>query len=427
MAILFDIIYAVLFVLYLPVLKWKGKLHAGYPMRMGRIPPDIQQALATKPNIWIHAVSVGEVLAVADLIDKLMQRFPDKRVVCSVVTDTGYAVAREKLPGGVQVIYAPLDFSWVVRRFVKLIRPEIYIFAETEIWPNLFDHLHAAGVPMIQVNGRISDKSFGGYKRLRPVTRRVLGKVDRFLMQSQTDADRICELGAHPVAVRVPGNLKFDSLPEAVVPDPARFGLGTTDQPLIAGSTHPGEEEILLDVFAVLKQAHPAARLIICPRHVTRCDEVLSLIRGRDMTGVALSAAQETGAPADAVIVVDTMGQLRDLYSVARVVFVGKTFTVQGGQNMIEPGFFGKPVIVGPYTQNFKDVMTIFKREKAIVQVNDPDELREELLDIWDNAIRRESLGMAARRVVEKFQGATEKTLLEIETLGPGRQDAAIH
>ena len=425
MAILFDIVYAVLFVLYLPVLWRKGRLHEGYRMRLGKIPSETAARLADRPNIWIHAVSVGEVLAVADLIGKLQERFPHKQLVCSVVTETGYAVANEKLPETVCVIFAPLDFSAVVRKFIRLIQPEIYIFAETEIWPNLFDHLHAAGVPMIQVNGRISDKSFGGYKRLRPVTRRMLGKVNRFLMQSQTDADRICELGAPPDAVRVTGNLKFDSLPEDVPLDPARFGLAQSDEPLIAGSTHPGEEEIILRVYAALKKQFPAMRLVICPRHVTRCDEILKLIDGQDLTGARLSEA--AGAPADAVLVVDTMGQLRSLYGLARVVIIGKTFTVQGGQNMIEPAFFGKPVITGPHTQNFKDVMAIFLREKAIVQVEDEAALLEDLTDLWDNAIRRESLGMAARRVVEKFQGATLKTIDEIETLGPGRQDAAVH
>lgn len=427
MAILFDIIYAVLFGLYLPVLWRKGRLHAGYRVRLGKIPPETVARLSQRPNMWIHAVSVGEVLAVADLIAKLSEQYPHKQVVCSVVTETGYAVATEKLPQDVCVIFAPLDFSAIVRKFIRLIQPEIYVFAETEIWPNLFDHLHAAGVPMIQVNGRISDKSFGGYKRLRPVTRRVLRKVNRFLMQSQTDADRICELGAPPDAVTVTGNLKFDSLPENDRLDPAGFGLSAADEPLIAGSTHPGEEEIILRVYAKLKERHPAVRLVICPRHTTRCEEILKLIGAQGLTGMRLSEAAGAGAGAGTVLVVDTMGQLRHLYSLARAVIIGKTFTVQGGQNMIEPAFFGKPVITGPHTQNFKDVMAIFLREKAIVQVADEAGLQEELMDLWENAVRRESLGMAARRVVEKFQGATVKTLHEIETLGPGRQDAAVH
>lgn len=427
MAILFDVIYAFVFVLYLPALALKGKLHSGYWMRLGRFPADVAKALQVYPNIWVHAVSVGEVLAVADLIDKLIERFPQKRIVCSVVTSTGYAIATEKLPREVQVIYAPLDFSFIVRKFIRLIQPVVYIFAETEIWPNLFDQLHAVGVPMIQVNGRISDQSFGGYKRLRLVTRRVLSKVDRFCMQSQLDADRILKLGASPDAVKIIGNLKFDSLPEAVDLDSRSLGFRPEDQLLIAGSTHPGEEELIVDVYVRLKEKYPAVRLVLCPRHVERCDDILALLKERGINGVRFSQARQTAEATGAVIVVDTMGQLRHLYSFATVVIIGKTFMVGGGQNMIEPGYFAKPIIVGPMTQNFKDIVDIFLEEKALVKVRNAEELQEELLDLWANAVRRESLGMAAKRVVEKFQGATEKTLREIEILGSGRQDAAIH
>lgn len=427
MAILLDLIYAVAFVLYLPALALKGKLHGGYWMRLGRFPSEVAKSLQEYPNIWVHAVSVGEVLAVADLINKLTERFPQRRIVCSVVTATGYTIATEKLPKEVLVIYAPLDFSFIVRKFIRLIQPVVYIFAETEIWPNLFAQLHADGVPMIQVNGRISDQSFGGYQRLRSVTRRVLSKVDRFCMQSQLDADRILELGASPDAVKIIGNLKFDSLPEAVDLDPQTLGFRPEDQLLIAGSTHPGEEELIVGVYGRLKAKHPAVRLVLCPRHVQRCDDIMTMLKERGINAVRLSQAARSGGTSVEVFVVDTMGQLRNLYSLATVVIIGKTFTVGGGQNMIEPGYFAKPIIVGPMTQNFKDIVDIFLEEKALVKVRDAEELQEELLDLWGNRVRRESLGMAAKRVVEKFQGATEKTLREIEILGSGRQDAAIH
>lgn len=418
MFIILDIVYFVLLMIYLPVLGLKGKLHRGYKMRMGSVPGSLKEQLSARKNIWLHAVSVGEVLAVADLIEKLKQKYPERQLVCSVVTKTGYKIAQDTLAGqGVVVIFAPLDFSFVVRRFIRVIRPEIYIMAETEIWPNLFYWLHRAGVPIIQVNGRISDRSLKGYQKLSWIIRSVLSHVDCFCMQSPSDAERIIRLGASPAAVKIIGNLKFDNLPVETSGAENSLGLDPQEQWLIAGSTHPGEEEMVLDCYAHLKTKHENARLILCPRHVERAADVHTVIRSKRLRSVNLSDLNRTPEARDTVIVVDTIGHLRTLYSVAKVVVIGKTFKVGGGQNMIEPACFGKPVIVGPLTYNFKDVVELLVREKALVQVASPDELKEEITDLWGNAVRRESLGMAARRVVEKYKGATDKTIREIERL----------
>ncbi|MGE3980995.1 MAG: 3-deoxy-D-manno-octulosonic acid transferase [Candidatus Omnitrophota bacterium] len=417
MFIIFDIFYLILLFFYLPVLGIKRKLHRGYKMRMGFLSDDLKRKLSSKPNIWLHAVSVGEVLAIADLVEKLKEKFPEKQIVCSVVTKTGYQIANQKLGKGVVVVYAPLDFSFVVGRFIRNIRPEIYILAETEIWPNLFHFLNHARVPIIQVNGRISDKSYSGYKRVGFITKAVLSNVKRFCMQSQTDAERIIHLGARPETVSVIGNLKFDNLPGR--DDSHKSGLTANDrnQWLIAGSTHPGEEEIVLDSFVQLKRKYDRARLILCPRHVERTADIHSLIKLKQLCPVNLSVFNQGSDEGESIIVVDTIGQLRSLYKAAKVVIIGKTFRVGGGQNMIEPASFGKPVIVGPLTYNFKDIVDLLSREKALVQVSSSDELTEELIDLWGNAVRCQSLGMAAQRVVEKYKGATSKTVREIELL----------
>lgn len=417
MFIIFDIVYSVWLILYLPVLGFKGKLHRGYFMRMGHFPDTLKKQLSEKKNIWLHAVSVGEVLAVADLAEKLKERFPEKQIVCSVVTKTGYQIAREKLSQGTIVIYAPLDFSFVVRKFIQRIRPEIYVLAETEIWPNLFFFLNKNRVAIIQVNGRISDKSFRGYKKLGIIVRKALFNVNCFCMQSQVDADRILQLGARPDTVKVTGNLKFDNLPVEMSADDFAMPVNPQEQWLIAGSTHPGEEEIILDCYSLLRKKYNQARLIICPRHVERAADIYNIIKSKQMRPVNMSEINGIAVDQEAVIVVDTIGQLRNLYSLAKVVIIGKTFKVGGGQNMIEPAFFGKPVIAGPLTYNFKDVVDLLIHEKALVQVSSVEELKEELIELWGNAVRCQSIGMAARRVVEKYKGATDKTVREIERL----------
>ncbi|MBP9854234.1 MAG: 3-deoxy-D-manno-octulosonic acid transferase [Candidatus Omnitrophica bacterium] len=417
MNFIFDLLYFVLLIFYIPILAMKGKLHHGYKMRIGLISEPLREKLSGKMNIWIHAVSVGEVLAVADLVEKIKERFPKKQIVCSVVTKSGYQIASERLGEHAVVIFAPLDFSFVVRKFIKIISPEIYILTETEIWPNLFGLLHRQQVPIIQVNGRISDKSYCGYKKLGFITKKVLRWVDCFCMQSPTDAERIIQLGAKPDVVKIIGNLKFDNVPVDDHLNGNATVLNPESQWVIAGSTHPGEEELILNSFLRLKMKDPGARLAICPRHVERVNDVHAVIRSMQLRSLNLSAVAKNFGDVESIIVVDTIGKLRSLYRAAKVVIIGKTFKVGGGQNMIEPAFFGKPTIVGPLTYNFKDIVDLLIREKALVQVSTPEGLTDELTDLWENPVRCESLGMAARRVVEKYKGATDKTIREIEQL----------
>jgi 3-deoxy-D-manno-octulosonic-acid transferase len=363
-------------------------------------------------------VSVGEVLVIVDLIERIKKAFPQHRIVCSTVTKTGNKIAQEKLGHNCLVIYAPMDFSWIVRKFILMIQPKIYISTETEIWPNLYTALYRRGVPIIQINGRISDNAFKGYKRVRFLTKRVLSCVKLFYMQSPMDAERIKQIGAPGERVHVVGNLKFDIISEHGKTTKQDLGFQDTDDLLIAGSTHPGEENILIDAYKELVEDFPHLRLVIAPRHNERSDEVIKLIESKGYRAVRISRiGQSAGNARNTVIVVDTIGQLRSLYSLAKIVFIGKTLTVGGGQNMIEPAYFGKPTIVGPLTQNFKDAVSIFRKSDALIEVNDAQQLLTEARALLNNPQRAQKIGEAAQQVVRDYQGATVKTVKAISGL----------
>jgi len=370
-----------------------------------------------KKCIWIHAVSVGEVLAVADLIEKLRNGLPQYTVVCSTVTKTGNQIALEKLGNTCLIIYAPLDFSWIVQKFISIINPKIYISTETEIWPNLYIMLHKNGVPIIQINGRISDNAFNGYKRVRFLTKRVLACVNLFYMQSSHDAERIKQLGAHQERVHVSGNLKFDNTHENIAMRKEELGFYGNEDVFIAGSTHPGEEDILIDVYKKLEKEFADLRLVIAPRHIERTNEVVHLIEKKGYKAVRFSQIDKGNGVDKGIIVLDAFGHLRALYGLAKIVFIGKTLTIGGGQNMIEPAFFGKPTIVGPLTQNFKSVMNVLLNAQALVQVNNAEELLVEIRNLLANPDRAERMGAAAKQTVLHYQGATEKTVQAITEL----------
>ena len=411
MFIVYDIIFICFAVLYFPYLVVRGKWHSGFKMRFGCLDPALGRKLDGSERIWVHAVSVGEVLAVTDLLRKVKEAYPKHAIICSTVTKTGNQLAKEQLGDSCIVIYAPLDFSWVVRKFIAVIKPVIYISTETEIWPNLYTALHKNGIPIFQINGRISDSAFKGYNRVRFLTKRVLGCVDRFCMQSALDAERVKQLGAVPEKVCIVGNLKFDNIPAATEIQKASLGLQENEDLLIAGSTHPGEEEILIDAYRELAAEFPDLRLVLAPRHIERADAVIDLVEKQGYRPVRFSRVGEHKSDARSVVVVDTIGHLRDLYSLASVVFVGKSLAVGGGQNMIEPASLGKPTLVGPMTQNFKDAVNIFLQSGALVEVRDSQELLTEARRLLSDPQSAKEIGEAARGVVEQYQGATAKTL----------------
>ncbi|MCK5579638.1 MAG: 3-deoxy-D-manno-octulosonic acid transferase [Candidatus Omnitrophica bacterium] len=411
MFILYDIIFILFAVLYFPYVIIKGKWHAGFWARLGFVGAKDFSRLRSKKNIWIHAVSVGEVLAIVTLIEEMKQQCPEHQIVVSTVTPTGYALARQKLSKEDVIIFAPLDFSWIVRHYAKLIHPEIYVTAETEIWPNLFLALSKRGIPVIQVNGRISDKAYRRYRRVRFILKKVLGCVSAFCMQSRTDASKVVALGAPSSKVQVVGNVKFDGLSATTPYGFADIGLEDQTPLWVAGSTHPGEEEIVLDVFKKLKSEFPDLRLLIAPRHVERAGEVAQIVKQADLSPVRFSQIKKASISEDAVIVVDEIGHLRGLYGLAKIVFVGKSLIGHGGQNILEPAAFGKPIFIGPNMQNFKDIAQLFLDADAVVQVKDANDLLVQLSHLLNNPQKMDLLSQKAQDLVQKHQGATAQTL----------------
>lgn len=406
MFFIYDVLYFLGFIFYLPVLFLRGKLHGGFKQRFAFFGEELKYRLSQKPNIWFHAVSVGEVLAIVQLVEKLRLSHPDCQMVISTVTPTGYGLAMKRFKKQDIVIFAPLDIGWIVQRFIRAIRPEIFIIAETEIWPNLLTALARVDVPMVMVNGRISDRSFYQYKKFRFLFCDALKAFRAFCMQSVRDADRIIALGAVPKNVIVSGSMKFDdvSLEEKITL--SSIGLKEDAMLWVAGSTHSKEEKIVVDVFQKLKQKFPLLSLVIVPRHIDRADEICGIVRASGLGAVKFSSAQSSGTDCGAVMVVDTIGHLKSFYRLATVVFVGKSLAGFGGQNIIEPAFFSKPVVVGPHMQNFAEIMDIFLDARAMIQIQEEGQLFEALSKLLESAELRNSLGQRAFLTVTKNQGA---------------------
>ncbi len=418
MLILYDIIYFFFVLTAIPILIFKGKWRRELLSRFGFFPSEFMAKCQTSKVIWLHAVSVGEILAAENLIQKMSGALPGYHLVLTTVTNTGFDLARQRfVPMGIAVIYAPLDFRFVVKKYINAIGPKMYITAETEIWPNLFRALQKQQVPIVQVNGRISEAAFQKYQRVKFLFKNVLKAVSVFCMQSSFDADRIKTLGAVADKIRIVGNMKFDQLvPEKIV---HRSDFGYSDQELIwvAGSTHPGEERIVLNIYRHLKSEFSNLRLILAPRHVERVDEISRLLSTFVLPNVRYSQWFDRGIGGSDVLLVDTIGELRSLYQIADLVFVGKSIIGKGGQNVIEPAAYGKPVLVGPHVENFRQIVQIFLDAEAMVQVKDEEGLLEQMGFWLRNLESARAVGQRARDVVLSNQGATQRTLEEIKHL----------
>ena len=413
MFIVYDILFIVFAVCYTPYLLMKKKWHSGFKMRFGFLPEELKERLSVKLNIWIHAVSVGEVLAVKRFIEQMQKRYPDKQIVVSTVTQTGQELARKLFEDAV-VLYAPLDLSWSVWQYLKAIHPVVYITAETEIWPNIFCLLNHRQVPIVQVNGRISDKSYGGYRTFKFFLEEILEYVQCFCMQTETDAERIIRIGARADRVCVKGNMKFDDDSAAIAQNYGAVFQDAQAPVWVAGSTHPGEEEIVLNAFQRLQLGDSACKLILAPRHIERVPEIEAMLQKREIIFTKFSDVLKNQAKADHVILVDTIGHLRSLYAYALVVFVGKSLTGRGGQNIIEPASFGRLVVVGPHMENFRSVKELFVRNNALVTVQDEDELVSVLSDVLECPEKAEEIGRRGLMVIEQQRGAVERTLEQV-------------
>jgi 3-deoxy-D-manno-octulosonic-acid transferase len=437
-------LYNLLLLLAAPViliiLAAKQRCRRGLPERFGwRLsrPGSIGSSHGTaEPVIWIHAVSLGEVVAVAPLVRRLHERFPRYRLIITTVTETGREAVEQRLAGVAEHRYAPLDFPWVVARVLDLWKPALYLFVETELWPNLLRMLEQRGVPSVLVNGRLSTRSYERQRMglVRPLYRRMLRSISCCLMQSDRDARRIIDLGADPAKVRRTGNIKFDQpLPQ---PAPAGrplsrgvLGVAEGERLWIAGSTHPEEEEYLLRCYQRVSREVPQIVLVLAPRHIERASQVEATVRATGLPVMRRSMMESRPIePANGprVIILDSRGELAWLYKEATAAFVGGTLVPVGGHNLLEPAVWGKPVLFGPYTDHCAEVAELLVGAEGGARVGNADELTRLLTDLLRDDPRLLKMGQAARQVVEENQGALHASLDQISLfLSDRASDAA--
>jgi len=411
-----------------------AKYRQNLAQRLGRLPTVVLTSRTDREWLWLHAVSVGEVMAAIPILQGLRRRYPNFKLLISTVTLTGHQTAQEKIPWADAHIYYPFDYPWIVKRVLGRIRPRLFLTMETEFWPNFFYYLARNGIPAAIINGRISPRSYRNYSYIKFFMKRVFQWVTLFGMQTELDARRICALGAPAERVKVMGNVKFDQAiasASTITPEQRASLLETLRLPcrdafiIIAGSTHRGEEEIILDIFQGLKSYHPHLYLILAPRHIDRTAEIEELIEKRGLVGFRRSRLDRPLLPSEtlpphSVIILDTLGELATIYAVATLVFVGGSLVPTGGQNMLEPAVHGKPVLFGPSVYNFQEISQMLKESGGGIQVRDKQELACKMAELLQQPERIAHLGKKAREVVYTHRGAVERNLELIGALLEG-------
>lgn len=393
----------------------RGKYRAGFSERMGRVPARLRLPAPSLKSIWVHAVSVGEVLAVAGLVEELERMLPGIRLFVSTTTDTGQALARKKF-GEENVFYFPLDFAFAIRPYLRALQPKMVVIAETEFWPNFLRLADESGARIAVVNARISDRSWPRYRRFRGLLKTVLAHVDLFLAQSEEDAARLKDIGAAAERVHVSGNLKFDiPVPEttAIVEALRKSIAENRDGPvLVCGSTVEGEETLLLKAFENVLVQHPRAVMVLAPRHPERFPAVVALLEKMSIRFQRRSQWHGELLGGE-VLLLDTIGELAALYSIAEVAFIGGSLVPRGGHNIIEPAQYGVATVVGNHTENFRDIVRVFNSRKAVCVVG-PAELPLVLMDLLANETERKAMGRRAAETLKSQVGATDRSAREL-------------
>jgi len=397
-----------------------GKYVTGLRQRLGKLPAINRTG---KQVIWLHCVSVGETQAARSLVRALRTEFPNHCLVVSTTTVTGQQVARKIYANDAALVfYFPIDLAEVVRRVLRAVQPSAVLIMETELWPRLLRECRARQIPVALLNGRISGASFSRYKLIRPFMRRVLNDLTIALMQSEKDAARIRELGMPAERMALPGNLKFDSaetaIDERVTAElRSRFGFDGTRPLIVAASTHAPEERITIEALKQINanQSSPA-RLLIAPRHPERFGEVASLLESAGLTWSRRSVEPHEHDRSCDVVLLDTVGELRAVYPLAQIVFVGGSIGAHGGHNMLEPAATGACVITGSHTENFAGITKALLDKEALIQLPEasadaPTQLASVFNELFSDEARRREMGMRAREVCRQNAGATERTM----------------
>ena len=369
-----------------------------------------------KKIIWIHAVSVGEVIASKPLISLLNKELPNYAVVLSTVTKTGRQMAKKLTEKISYIFYFPFDFAFVIKKVLRKINPSLIVITETEIWPNLLRYSKYFNIPLVLNNGKISETSFSRYKKIRPLIKQILNNISIFCMQTEEDKNKLIQLGISPEKITVTGNTKFDLLDVASEKEPPlkNWNIEGISPVIVAGSTHPKEEEVILEAFKEIIKKFSEAILILDPRHPERAGEIENLIKEKGYSYIRRTK-MDSSKVKEKIILIDVIGELSKIYSVADIVFVGGSLIPIGGHNLLEPAFLSKPIITGPYTFKQKDMVELLKKGEGLIQIANDEQLKKELIDLLSSPDKRKELGENAYNTAMSNQGAGRKNFEAIE------------
>lgn len=404
-------------ILYVPVYFVKARLLRGKRIhikeRLGR---GLVEDKSPQKSIWIHAVSVGEVLSLQNLISQIREQHPDWIIHFSSLTNAGIQMAKENLHGLNNIFFIPLDFKRIVRKFFKTLNPTVFVLAESEFWPNLLREAARQTKGVLLINGRISSGSFRRYKRLRFAMKTVLKNIDRFLVQTEKDKEKLVKIGVESERIEVPGNLKSEVNLSALKENELSqlresLNIPTTKKVVLAGSTRKGEEELLLEAYRDAKSKNKDILFIIAPRHIERVNEIEKICKSSDMRSLRRTLA----APSLQwdVLLLDTLGELARFYALADIAFVGGSLVPWGGHNLLEPAFYKKPIFFGPHMENFSYLAEKFVDSGAAQIACNKDDLIEMFL--FQKEIKLREMGAKSWETLKSLQGATEKTLRCVE------------
>jgi len=413
---LYHLVWTFVLILCVPIIPLQRKRRVFERLALSLPTPFLEHG-----NIWVHALSVGEVISALPLIDALTKKYPEKDIVLTVTTSRGMAIAKSELEGKVKALVTmPIDFWWCIHRIVNYIRPSIFVLVETDIWPGLIDYLRRKGIKSILVNGRVSPRTFKSYRRFAFLTRKIFENFELCLMDSELDSKRLLKIGiAPPEKINTVGNIKFDRhwVPMTQAERHDWFSLlklESRDLIWVAGSVHKGESEVLLKVFKRLHSSFSALHLIIAPRTIEQSDDVLSQAQRMDLKAVLKTRLSKNKDPYD-ILILNTLGELGRIYGLSEVSFVGGSLVSRGGHNLLEPASFGCPVLFGPYTEDFDLMSELLIEAGGGLRVQDENELYETMKMLLADLEMRIRMGRLAREFVEKNRGALERVISYID------------
>jgi 3-deoxy-D-manno-octulosonic-acid transferase len=429
MHFLYNILVIILIFLAVPVFVIRLIREEGFGERLrqsfGFIPEEAMRPVTGRGCVWLHAASVGEIVATSPIVKEIRREMPEIPILISVVTASGYSMARRIIKDADSIIFFPLDVPFLAQRIIARIRPRAFMPVETELWPNFLKAARQYHIPVMMVNGRISDKSVVRYRHLGSVLQDMLNTVVRFCMQSNIDAEHIIRLGADPAKVTVTGNTKFDQTYTDVTAqekEQLRLEMGLSDchPVLVAGSTHKGEEDSVFKAFLEVRSRYPAVKAVIAPREIMRADEVANIASAYGLQAARRSALLQNPSFGHDVVVLDTIGELGKVYSVGDIIFVGGSLVQHGGHNILEPAAHGKPILTGPHMFNFKESYALFSGRAACATVRNADELAERIVYILQNDGVRRDMSEATLAIIAENRGAARKSARYLKDLLAG-------